>query len=191
MKLKRGIFLFLSLLVSISFAQPDKTYSSLEEALAVPADSVYKLDLTKAKFKSFPMEILAFENLTWLSLSKTKLSDLPEEFYFPKLEHLDLSKNDFGVFPEEICEIKTLKVLHLQKNHIGEIPSCIGNLTHLEHLDLWFNLVEIIPEEFAQLRALRFADFRGMSYSNDMQDEWRKKMPWVKFEFDLGCDCGN
>ena len=62
---------------------------------------------------------------------------------------------------------------------------------NLNVLDLWFNLVEIIPEEFVQLRALRFADFRGMSYSNSMQEEWRKKMPWVKFEFDLGCDCGN
>lgn len=191
MKLRQGIFLFLSLLGSLSFAQSDKTFYSLEEALSVPADSVYKLDLSKSKFKEFPTEIFQFKNLEWLSLSKTKLSELPSEFYFPKLEYLDLSKNDFGVFPEEICEIQSLKVLHLQKNHIVEIPSCIGQLSQLEHLDLWFNLIETIPEEFANLRALRFVDFRGMTYTNEFQDGWRKKMPWVKFEFELGCDCGN
>ena len=191
MKLVAGIFFLTLIWSSQIMAQENRLFLSLEEAMTVSPDSVYQLDLTKAKLDSFPNIILNFKNLTWLSLSKTKLSDLPDDFYFSRLMYLDISKNDFEVFPPEICEIRSLRTLHIQKNNIKELPPCIGQLTKLEKFDAWFNGILTIPDEFINLRALRFVDFRGMTYTNEFQKKWVEKMPWVNFEFDLGCDCGN
>lgn len=191
MKLLLGICLLLTLpLTNPLFAQEDYLFTSMEEALSVPPEQVYRLDLSKAKFKEFPAKLFSFTNLKWLNLSRNKLKVLPNDFYFKNLEYLNLSKNEFVHFPEQICEIRSLKSLYLQKNNIASIPKCIGQLTKLERIDLWFNLVDSFPDEFVNCRALIFADFRGVSYAKNFQEEWRKKMPWVNFEFDLGCDCG-
>jgi len=52
-------------------------YTSLEEALAAPRDSVYSLKL-KDRLREVPPEVFtAFPNLQWLDLSKNRLKEIP------------------------------------------------------------------------------------------------------------------
>lgn len=178
------------MLVNYSHSQQNYVFTSLSEALNVPADSVYRLDLSREGYTQVPAEIIQFTNLVELDLRKNKLTDLPANFIFPHLKTLHLGQNKFQVFPTVLCQNTSLTHLYMGKNAISEIPECIGNLVYLQKLDLWFNTVSTIPESMVQLRNLRSLDLRGMNYSEEFQEKWRKRMPWVTFEFDLGCDCG-
>ncbi len=172
-------------------AQEDTTYTSLEDALAVHPDSVFRLDLSKSKFNTFPVEIYRFPNLIELSLSKCKLTALPADFTFAKLQDLDLSKNQFLQIPPAVCKIHTLKNLWMGRNRLTAIPECIAELKQLDTLDIWFNNITEIPDTMLSMRKLKFLDLRGMNYTNEFQELWRGKLPWVKIEFNLGCDCGH
>lgn len=174
----------------VGLSQTDRLFESLEAALQVHPDSVYRLDLSRASLKAVPTEILQFKNLQELNLSKNKLTDLPSNFVFANIEVLNLTKNKFEIFPQVICKNTNLKQLFLGKNHISEIPECIGNLSELVIFDIWFNTISVIPDSITQLKKLKSFDLRGMNYSDEFQKEWREKLPWVEIQFDLGCDCG-
>lgn len=189
--IKKFVSIFcISFFQLIGFSQTDRLFKSLEEALQAHPDSVYRLDLSRASLKAVPSEIFQFKNLRELDLSKNKLAELPSKFIFEKLEVLHLTKNKFKDFPQVICKNKGLKQLFLGKNHLSEIPECIGELSELIIFDIWFNTVSIIPDSITQLRKLKSFDLRGMNYSEEFQKEWRKKLPWVEIQFDVGCDCG-
>lgn len=176
---------------SNNFAQIDKVYTSIEEATAVHPDSVFRLDLSKKKYRTVPAEIYQFKNLTDLNLSQNKLVSLPDEFYFPKLEVLNLEKNDLDTFSNAICQNISLKQLYMGKNDVAIVPECIGSLTELVIFDIWFNPIAELPMSLTELKKLRHLDLRGVTFSNDFQKKWTKLLPWVKIEFDLGCDCAN
>jgi Leucine-rich repeat (LRR) protein len=173
-----------------AFGQKNKLYTSLEEALAAPADSVYRLDLSKQKLDSLPQEVMTFKNLRELHLEKNRLTSLPDNFYFEDLRILDISKNKLENFPEALCKVPSLRRLYISKNKIDSLPDCIGNMSDLIELDAWFNPIDYLPESLTQLRNLRSLDLRGMNFTNEFQQKWQEKLPWVKIEFDLGCDCG-
>lgn len=189
--IKQLVFiLWVNLLAGLSFAQQNHLFTSLEEALVVHPDSVYRLDLSRNQLKAVPVEIMQFKNLREIDLSKNKLTDLPENFVFKNLAVVNLTKNKFEVFPTALCKNTGLTQLLMGKNKISELPECIGNLSELVILDVWFNTVSVIPASIVNLKKLRSFDLRGMNYSDEFQQEWREKLPWVKLEFDVGCDCG-
>lgn len=69
------------------------TFYSLEEAI-LKLELVVELDLSKAKLKMFPEEILGFKNLKFLILSHNEINEIPNEIN--KLQNLigvDLSNN--------------------------------------------------------------------------------------------------
>lgn len=171
--------------------QPQRIFYSLEEAAQTSVDSVFRLDLSKKKYHEIPVEIYRYKNLTELDLSQNKLTFLPDNFYFPNLEILNLEKNDLDTFSTCICEITTLKQLYLGRNEIRYFPECIANLQNLVILDAWFNPIEDLPMALTSLKKLRSMDLRGITYSKDFQKKWNALLPWVKIEFDLGCDCAN
>jgi len=181
-------------LVSPGFTQSesakDKIYDSLEEAMKVHPDSVFHIDLSGKRLTELPSQVLAFKNLISLDLSKNKLTSLPDSMLFKHIEVLNLTKNKLTVFPSVICQQTTLKQLFLGKNKLEALPSCIGQLTELIILDAWFNLITELPEDMSSLKKLRTLDLRGMNYSEDQQKKWQALIPWVKIEYDVGCDCG-
>jgi Leucine-rich repeat (LRR) protein len=189
--IRKFVTLFcISSLQIAGFSQTNHLFESLKDALNVHPDSVYRLDLSKSALKTVPAEIFNFTNLRELDLSKNKLTELPDNFVFEKLEVLHLTKNKFELFPAVICKQKNLKQLFLGKNHLSEIPECIGELSELVIFDIWFNTISIIPDSITQLKKLKSFDLRGMNYSDEFQKEWRDKLPWVTIQFDVGCDCG-
>lgn len=181
----------LLLVPSLAFSQKNRLFTSIEEAKTVPVDSVFRLDLGKERYEALPEELYQFKQLEELYLEKNKLDSLPEQFSFPNLRILDLSKNKFEIFPEAICQNTKLNQLYMGKNKMSALPECISELQQLTDLDVWFNTITVLPESMTTMRRLRNFDLRGMNYSTEFQDEWKKKLPWVKFEFDLGCDCGH
>ena len=178
------------LLLVSSFGTASRIFTSIEEAKTVPADSVFRLDLSKQKLRTIPEEVYTFKNLRELYLAKNKLTELPTNFVFEKLEVLDLTKNDFIIFPTIICQNTNLTKLLMGKNKITALPDCIGQLKNLVILDVWFNPLTELPISLTQLKKLRSLDLRGVNYSFKFQKKWNELLPWVKIEFDLGCDCG-
>jgi Leucine-rich repeat (LRR) protein len=189
--MKQIALTFLVLLLNFnSFGQRDQIFKSIEDALTVPVDSVFRIDLSGNRLKTIPTALMQFKNLIELDLSRNKLTALPEDFLFPNIEVLNLTKNDFEVFPEAICSNTSLRQLLMGKNKLSTLPTCIGNLTDLVTLDIWFNQVIDLPESLTQLKKLKTIDFRGMNYNDDFQKKWIDLLPWVKLEFEIGCDCG-
>jgi Leucine-rich repeat (LRR) protein len=176
---------------SESFSQTDKIYYSLEEALAANPDSVYRLDLSKQKLSEVPEAIYQFKNLYELNLSQNKFKSLPDNFYFPNLQILNLEKNDLDTFSTSICQNTQLRNIFLGKNDIRYLPECIGNLQELVTLDIWFNPLQDLPMALTTMHKLRSLDMRGMTYSNNFQKKWNALLPWIKIEFEAGCDCAN
>jgi Leucine-rich repeat (LRR) protein len=191
MKLRAATCSITLLLLCLSpFAQTDRIYTYEELSTANP-DSVFRLDLSKNKFQTVPSDIYKFKNVTEVNLSQNKLTALPDEFYFPNLQVLNLEKNDLDTFSQAICNNTTLKQLLLGKNDIAVVPECIGDLTELTVLDIWFNPIRELPMSLTNLKKLRYMDLRGITFSNDFQKKWTALLPWVKIEFELGCDCAN
>ena len=184
----------LNLCGNIILAQDDlaenRIYTSVEEALMADPDSVFHLDLSRSRLKEVPDTILVFHNLRTLDLSKNKLTNLPKDMYFKQLEVLNLTKNKFEGFPPVICKHQQLRQLFMGKNKLEALPACIGSLTELVVLDLWFNLIIEVPESIENLKKLQSFDLRGMNYSEDQQKKWQALVPWVKIDYDVGCDCG-
>lgn len=192
MKFFAGIFWISTLFwFSSGLCQTTRVFTSLEEANAVSSDSVFRLDLSKRRLTEIPPAIYQFKNLVELNLSQNKLVTLPDDFYFPKLEVLNIEKNNLDTFPACICKLTTLKNLYLGRNEIKSIPECIGALQNLVTLDVWFNLISDLPQALTTMKNLRYMDLRGITYSNDFQKKWNSLLPWMKIEFDVGCDCAN
>lgn len=192
--MKRVAVIFYSILLLWSgklTAQPDRVFYSLGEAATVSVDSVLRLDLSKKKYVEIPTEIYRYQNLKELNLSQNKLTHLPDDFYFPNLEVLNLEKNDLDTFSNSICQITTLRQLYLGRNKIHSFPECIGQLQELVILDAWFNPIQDLPMALTTLKKLRAMDLRGITYSKEFQKKWNALLPWVKIEFDVGCDCAN
>jgi len=174
-----------------AFAQEFRIFTSLEEAATVHRDSVFRLDLSKSKLQTIPKEIYSYPNLRDLNLSQNKFTSLPDDFYLPNLEVLNLEKNDLDTFSTSICKNTTLQYLYMGRNDVAVVSECIGSLTELIVFDIWFNPIRELPLTMTNLKKLRHLDLRGVTFSNDFQKKWNGLLPWVKIEFDLGCDCAN
>ena len=192
MKLHRAIFwIFILFLSTESISQEYRIFTSLEEAASAHPVSVFRLDLSKNKLQAIPNEIYGLKNLRDLNLSQNKFQSLPDDFYLPNLQVLNLEKNDLDTFSNSICKNTSLQYLYMGRNDVAALPECIGNLTELIVLDIWFNPIRELPLTMTNMKKLRHLDLRGVTFSNDFQKKWSGLLPWVKIEFDLGCDCAN
>lgn len=191
--MKKNVVLFWVIILILplkSVSQTNRLFTSVDEALTVSVDSVYRLDLSKQKLEVLPNDIFKFINLRELYLTKNKLTDLPKEFMsFKHLEVLDLSKNKFDTFPTQLCSVISIKQLFLGRNNIQYIPECIGQMKSLEILDLWLNPIDHLPKSISKLKQLKVIDLRGVNFSSTSQSVIQALVPWAKIEFDKGCDC--
>lgn len=193
------LFAFISLVLllssNISQAQllsltelEEKEIFSYEEAILNP-EKVYKLDLRKHKLNELP-ELKQFPNLQWLTLSRNKITEIPEEiFQLTKLQYLDLSKNKIDLIPKEIGNLIHLKKLYLNQNNISSLPPQIGRLINLEFLDLWDNEISVLPDEIAAMKSLKTLDLRNILINDEEQKKISSLLPNTKIFFSPGCNC--
>lgn len=96
------------------------------------------------------------ENLKKLDLSKTKVTSLPIEFErIISIEELDLSNNDLKDFDfSELKQLSNLKILKLDKCGLNKIPIELFELENLIALQLWDNGIRSLPDELFNLSSL-------------------------------------
>ena len=185
------IILFTLALPWLSGAQADTipVYKDLVLALKNP-EAVIKLDLSKQKLSSFPVEIYQFVNLKELYMAKNKLVAIPADIKkLTQLEIVDFSKNKIEVLPTELFECFKLKKLIVNQNLISEIPHTIGKLKDLEYLDMWANSVGSVPEEIKECTKLKEIDFRVIEMTKSEQDKIKLLIPEVDVHFSPYCTC--
>lgn len=167
-------------------------YTSLEEALAAPRDSVYSLKL-KAGLKSVPSEVFTeFPNLLWLDLSKNRLKALPADIgLLKKLKKLILFKNKLESLPAEIGQLEELQELVINQNELETLPEEIGNLKKLRYIDMWSNNITHLPSSMEQMYALEEVDLRVIVMTQTEQENIKLLLPNTKVHMDQHCNCGN
>lgn len=193
------LFLFISTLQSFCcIAQLDsatlalqKTFYNIADALKQP-DSVYKLNISKKKIKSWPVELYLFKNLQELNISKNELTHLPDSiFLLTNLKVLNASNNKLTSIPANIGLLEFLTHLNFNRNLIVTIPTEIGNLKNLEVLEMWDNELDTIPDEIKQLSSLRILELRGILFSEEDQRYVKKLVPHARVYFSPWCACAN
>ena len=92
-------------------------FNNLDKALANP-DSVFFLDLSLQKLKTFPKEIFKFKNVRELYLSYNYWDNIPEGLgELKQVTILDLSGNYFlHLLPFDLWKMKNLKELDIKDN---------------------------------------------------------------------------
>ena len=167
-----------------------KEFYSIASALKDP-EHVYRLQLTKKKYKVLPEEIRQFKNLNALDLSKNKLKELPawlgelkymQEFHAPQ--------NKLREMPAVVCQWPHLKRLDLHQNEITGLIPCMGELTEVISLDLWSNDLEDFPDELKGMIGLRFMDLRVIQFDQKEMERIGELFPRVKIFFSQPCNCG-
>jgi len=167
-------------------------YTSLEEALAAPRDSVYSLKL-KNRLREVPPEVFtAFPNLQWLDLSKNRLVEIsPNIGLLKNLKKLILFKNKIETLPAEIGELENLQELIINQNELVSLPMEIGNLKKLRYLDMWSNNITRLPGSIAELYALEEVDLRVIVMTQSEQEDIKILLPNTEVKMDNHCNCGN
>jgi len=100
-----------------------------------------RLTISPAHYHNNILENLDFlnnlENLTYLDLHETEITEIPQLQNLKKLEHLDLSRNKLFKFPSGLSSLKNLEYLNLYENEIyDEIPESLNNLDRLKYFNV-------------------------------------------------------
>lgn len=166
-------------------------YTSLEEALAAPKDSVYSLKL-KERLRTVPPEVFQFPNLQWLDLSKNRLREIPPEIgLLKKLKKLILEKNKIEALPPEIGQLEDLRELIINRNELETLPDEIGNLEKLRYIDMWSNNITGLPPTMDKMYALQEVDLRVIVFTEKEQEDIKAILQNVTLKMDEHCNCGN
>jgi Leucine-rich repeat (LRR) protein len=167
-------------------------YTSLEEALAAPRDSVYSLKL-KDRLREVPPEVFtAFPNLQWLDLSKNRLTEIPANLGLLKnLKKIILFKNKIESLPPEIGLLEDLRELIINQNELQMLPEEIGNLKKLRYIDMWSNNITHLPKSMTEMYGLEEIDLRVIVMTENEQEDIKLMLPNTTVQMDSHCNCGN
>lgn len=144
-------------------------YRSMKEALIHP-EKVFRLNLSKSKLDTIPLEIFQMTNLIELDLSKNKIEEIqPLIGNLINLERLSMSNNKLVHLPKEIGRLKNLKYLGLNRNELTDLPAEIGDLDNLQVFEMWDNELNDIPDEMGKLQSLEVLEMRGILFTDEQQ----------------------
>ena len=151
-------------------AQEDRTFTSLEEALA-NRDRVYTLEITGENIDELPQSIGTLTNLRRLKITglvekkadgslflrANKFTNLPSSFgNLINLESLDLSNGNLQELPDSFWDLQKLKKLDFGGNDFSEISTRISDLSNLENLSFRSNRLTNLPESIQKLKNLEW-----------------------------------
>jgi Leucine-rich repeat (LRR) protein len=166
-------------------------YTSLEEAQVNP-DKVYRLHMTKAKLRSFPIEILKFPHLIDLNLEKNKIDSIPSQIKsLQMLEKINFAHNNISNLPETIWSLPKLKSLNAADNLLGQLTTAVENSPQLEELILYDNPLEEYPYELSTMTELKVLDLLHNNISYATQDRLREMLPDCQVIMSPPCNCAD
>ena len=166
-----------------------RIFTSIKEAMKDP-DKVYKLDLSKHKLDSFPVEITKFKNLQVLNLRKNKMVDIPKEIGdLTHLQWLDISRSEVVNLDPALGNLVHLKYLEMSRNDIETLPRTIGSLKELEQLIMWDNNLHKMPDEIENLKNLKLLELQDIAMDAEMQEHIQSLLPNTKIRFSPACSC--
>ena len=166
-----------------------KTYR-LEDVLNANSDTIYSISLSKSKLTELPEELWRFKNLKVLYLEKNRLASLPDSLdLFTKLEFLNLDRNDFETVPLVISRLENLKKLIFSRNKINVISGNLFYCSKLEEMDFYDNPIGSVEPKIYEMKQLKKLDIQGVMLSTKTHSEVKSKLSWVKLSMDPPCKC--
>jgi len=130
---------------------------TLEEAQHVPHAEIDFSDKNLVHLDDMP-RLWTMKNITRLTLSHNKISDLPAAIAnMENMEILNLSNNSLQEVPQSISHMPKLRILNLAMNKLESLPRGFGSFPVLEVLDLSYNDLsdEGMPGNFWMMHCLR------------------------------------
>jgi Leucine-rich repeat (LRR) protein len=177
------------ILLNINFiVLSQTTFKDLDQALKFP-DSVITLDLSKEKLKVFPKDILKFNNIERLILSKNKLDSIPDLSTLKNLTFLDLEKNKFTEINTNFAKLLQLEVLKLGLNEIETIPEFLISMKNLQVLDLWSNPITFFSDKLSEFPSLKVLDLSNIPFSKEEHKRVLEVFKNIDIRIDDPCDC--
>ena len=118
------------------------------------------LRLQGSAYRRVPIEILNYDNLTFLSFADNALEIIPTEIrHLRSLKHLFLNKNLLVMLPDDICLLDCLETLNLANNKLVALPDYITRLTQLRTLQANENFLCDAPPEIEKHGPWLILDF--------------------------------
>lgn len=95
------------------------------------------LDMSFFDFSEFPSEFLLLDQLEYLVLGSSLISDVPPEINkLKKLDHLSFRLNNLTSLPTEISSLKKLRAIDLANNRLDHIPDFLLEMDSLSFISL-------------------------------------------------------
>ena len=149
---------------------PPRHTLSIEDALKLPADQVFELQISNGEYRRFPEEILAFKRLERLGFGlamsgpQCAFRHLPPGLF--ELEHLHTLylhsfADDLGALSPEIAKLRRLEELGLTSLGLTSIPDALTTLEQLDTLGLDYNRLTTLPDAIGEMPALRELSIQG------------------------------
>lgn len=149
---------------------PPRCTLSLEEALALPADEVFELQIAEADIDKLAESIRPFVRLERLGIAFRSTGPRgasralpPVLFEFERLHTLYVTAygDTFDTLPPGIAALTRLEELGLSGLGLIEVPDALTSLPRLERLNLDYNRLTTLPEGIGAMRGLRELSIRG------------------------------
>lgn len=151
---------------------------------------VYRIDLSKKKLKSIPLEVFNCPHLQELKVNKNDIRFIPEEIKnCTELQRLEMQFNRIDSLPMALFTLSHLKKLDLGYNDVFTIPDGIGDLQELEILALWDNPIGIYSHELLRLNNLKHLDLLNNPINESVQRALQEGLPHCQMHFSFPCQC--
>lgn len=137
--------------------------STLPPAIGALPSAMEEICLDDNVIEQLPLDMAALGSLSWLSVRRNTLLDMPGALLasWRQLTHLDLRDNKLKALPEEIGECTSLTELLLTGNQLVDLPEGIGRCSHLEVLLANRNQLAALPAGLIGCSALIQLDVTG------------------------------
>ncbi len=150
--------------MSIFICFSDSILSTIPNEVA-QLDSLTVMTIS-GSFKHFPRHLLKIKNLKSLSISSSKLTEIPPDIQkLRNLIELNFWDNNLTVLPDEIGNLKNLEILDVTYNSIKEFPDSIVNLKNLRELHFDNNpaasrqyYVEELKEKMPKCKVMNYTE---------------------------------
>jgi Leucine-rich repeat (LRR) protein len=149
---------------------PERKQLNLQQALKLPVDQVFDLQISNGQYNGFPESILAFKHLERLGFGlamdgqNCSFRRLPEGLFDLENLHtlyLHSFADDMGPLSEDVAKLSRLEELGLTSLGLTSIPDGLCTLERLDTLGLNYNRLTTLPEAIGEMPALRELSIQG------------------------------